>query len=220
MSDADDRTRPAYPPKRMSLWRTISRSLQFKASLLVILLMLIVVCGGTALSLRAMGRTMFGSERHWAREWAVSLASTTARAMAANDRSALLHSVNTLIHTQAIAYVAFTDPTGLIIASAESRPGLLELAFPPDGRKLELKTLESPRLIQHEERGLTCIDVVAPIFAVPAPGKSNPPRAIIGYLQLATDVSQTRAKLAQIGNHLSWIAIGLLLNISMRQTRF
>jgi len=211
MSDADDKTKPGYPRKRTSLWHRTYRSLQFKASLLVILLMLVVVSGGTALSLRAMGKAMFGSELHRTREWAVSLASSAARAMEADDRSALLHSINTLIQTRAVAYVAFADPTGEIIASAESRPGLLKLALPPDGRELNIETLERPRLVQHEEHGLTCIDVVAPVFAAPAPGKGNPPRAIIGYLRLAMDVSQTRAKLARFGNRLLRIDVGLLL---------
>jgi len=217
MNNADDKTSPVQPRKRASLWRSIYRSLQFKTSLLVILLTLVIVCGGTALSLNIVADAMFNNEHHRAREWVVSLASAATRAMASDDRIALFYNIDTLINTEAVAYVAFADPTGQIIASAESQPGLLKDVFPPDAQNLKFKMLDTPRLVRYKAYGLTCIDVTAPIFAAPTPGEGHSsqsllaPRAIIGYLQLAMDVSRTTADLKQIGSYLLQIALGLLL---------
>ena len=149
MSDADDKAKPGSPRKRTSLWHRTYRSLQFKASLLVILLTLVVVSGGTALTLHTTAKAIFSNERHRAREWAVSLASAATRAAEMDDRIALLYSIDTLIHTEAVAYVAFADPTGQIVAAAESRPGLLKSVFPPDAQHLKLDILETPRLVRH-----------------------------------------------------------------------
>jgi len=217
MSERNDNSKSVHTRTRPSLWQSIHHSLQFKTALLVILLTLILVSGGTALSLHIMSDAMFNSERHRAHEWSVSLASTATRAVAADDRNALVYCIDTLIHTEAVVYVAFADATGQIIASAENKPGLLTTVCPPNATQLKFDMLDSPRLLRFKNHDIACIDVTAPIFAAPKPGQIRltqsfyEPRPIIGYLRIAIDVSDTLAKLNHIGRYLSGIALGLLL---------
>ncbi len=195
-------------------YRQARHSLQFKVALQLVLLLLAVVAGTVVLALRSTGGVVYENELQRTREWAAAMAFSVARDMSqaeTQDHRHLGRTAETLIRSRTVAYVAFTDPAGRIIASAETEEGLLPCLQPPQGRPMHVEILDTPRLVRFPQHKLTCIDVVVPIFEVADAEASGPGRRILGYLRLASDVSTAKARLAQIGNSLLRIGVGVLL---------
>ncbi len=207
-------TQPPQEPEdqRGSGWRAGFRSLRFKASLLVVLAVVIITTAGVAITTRTMGLALYENEYSRTREWARSLAAGTSDAVEAGDRESLTHTVNDLLGTRTVACAAITDSSGEVLASAETSAGLLNSAMMPDGQTLKLEPMHTPRLAWYPDLKLACAEVVVPVYSTtPIRRTGRTSRPIVGYLRLAADVSDTKAQLERIGDQLCRIGIGLVL---------
>lgn len=202
--------------------RSVFRSLQFKASLLVMLLILILAIAGNAMALRALGSVLYANEFDRAREWAVSLASGASTPLQRGETANLQRAADDLMRTARVEYVAFADASGEILASRESSIGLLDSLLLPDGQAERVEPPHAPRLIQHPTLPLSCLDVVVPIYSAERDQVSGQPvDAIIGYVRLAVDITDTTRKLALTATRL-WragvIVVLLVLPFSLLVT--
>lgn len=204
-------TRPQSRKRKLAKWRRFYRSLQFKASLLVLLLVLAVVTGGAALSLRASSATLVENELDRAQEWAIALAAGAEVILQSrNSEKALHEAVRKVMATGGIAYIAFSDPCGEILAIGENRSGLLT-SHGTDSNRMGVPTLDTPRVRTFDDGAVTVIDVVTPIYAGPRPQQTNASPGIAGYLKLGTDITTQRARLQQTARQLLRIALGIVL---------
>lgn len=213
MADRDDTTAPKW---REVLHLHGLRSLQFKASLLVVLLILMVSIAGTALSVNSARTALLQNELHRTHQWAASLANSEAVQVENRNREVLQTAANSLIRTHGVAYVAFADRHGQILASAESCAGLLHSANgapgnEDDGRILP-QVLDRPQFGHHKTTEVAYIDVVVPI-SVHAPGEHVPtaPGRLVGFLRFGTDITDAQAKLHRMATGLVRTAAGVLL---------
>jgi len=195
-----------------SVWRATFRSLQFKASLLVAVVVVAATALGVAVSTRMMGLVLYDNDHSRTQAWANSVAAGTWEAVESRDRESLTHTVNDLIKTRVVASAAFADASGKLLASAEARAGLLESAMMPDGRTVILEPMHESRIVSYEDLKVTCAEVVVPVYsATPLRRTGRTSRPIVGYLRFAVDVSETRAKLEQFGHYLSRIGLAFVL---------
>ncbi len=192
-------------------WRSALNSLQFKASLLVVLLVLVVTLIGLSMSLRFAAEAIYGQAMRHTLQWAESLASSSASLVARNHTEALVRTVNDSLWTRGVSYVAISDQQKRILASGEERPGLIEnVATRPT--TLVADRLGQPQLVRGVGGAPSYIDVTVPIytdFSAPVAARSS--RKVIGFLRLATSLSVAEAQLAEMAGHLRRIALGLLL---------
>jgi len=193
-------------------WRWVLRSLRFKASLLVVLLVVIITCVGTVLSSRAMSMVFYESEYSRTLEWAESLAAGTLGAVESGDRESLVHTVNDLIKTQGVAYAAFANASGQVLASGESRSGLLARSMTPDGQELRLGDLADPELMWWSSKGIACAGVLVPVYSNKPVGRTGGrSRSIAGYLLFGADVTATKHQLEEVNSQIERIGLGLVL---------
>jgi len=201
--------------RRFGPWRTALNSLQFKASALVILLVLLVLAVGFGLSLRLASETVARQSLDHARAMAESLAGSASNAIAAGDAEGLVKTVNQVIRSGGVAYLAFSDQRGRILASGEAAGGLLGYITSEGGRKLKLDPVLSPRVIRDPFTGLTCIDMAVPVYAdQPLGGPAPAGPDLIGYVRMATAVSGAEASVQQMGGRLQRVAVGMLLLVA------
>lgn len=193
------------------------RSLQFKASLLMVLLILLVSLTMMMLSLRATRAALMDNESYRTQEWAASLAAGAAEQVAEENRGALQRSANGIIGMHGVAYVAFADRSGRVLAWAESCAGLLSGLDAVDPRAAVRpmpERLSHPEFRYNRAQSLTYADVVVPV-RVYRPGqlRAAGPARLVGYLRFATDITDTQARLRRIASNLGRIAIGVVLLI-------
>lgn len=217
MIEAGDIQFPRRTGLLRSLWRNTRHSLQFKISLLVVLMVLAIVGAGTATALRSLGEAMFASQLDLARQWGTSLAAGAADALAtADDGNSLDHLERTtriLTRWRAVSYIAFADAQSRVIASAETDPGMLAELLPPDGKRLNTQDLNDPRLVRTSDRKRTTVEVVTPVYARPNHRDAS---GIVGYVLLGTDASVTQARFNRIANRLlTFDLITVMLAIPM-----
>jgi len=201
-------TSPGAPPR----WRVFIRSLRFKASVLIVLVLVAVTGISSTLTTRVTNQVFYENEYARTREWAQSLAISTAEAVQAHDQESLGRTVQDLIKTNAVAYVAFSDAAGEVLVSGEVKSGLLQTVLSADGQTLDLKAMNVPELVWNRELGLACSEVSVPVFSkstIRPTGTSA--RAIVGYLHLAVDVTATKAQLEQVSRRISHIALAMVL---------
>lgn len=199
---------------RIPLWGTIRNSLQFRISLISVLLLLIVVVGTATLSLRATSSSMLSTEMERIIQWADALASSSAVELAAKNSDpghSLSQIVQSLVESRTVAYAAYCNAAGEVLAAGQSEPGLLTWAIPPDGKRLRVDMIRTPRLVQLPFSETTCLDIITPIFGGANPQEPNHPRAIVGYLRLASSITASKARMAQISDSLLRITVGILL---------
>jgi diguanylate cyclase (GGDEF)-like protein len=196
-------------------WRLALNSLQFKASFLVILLVLVVTLAGLGTAMWLTAEAVYGQAGTHALDWATSLASSNAPIVADADKESLVRIVNDTLRTGGVCYVAFSDPRGRLLACGEQSQGLMRYIVRDSGERLALGELASPRLTRDPALGLTYLDVAVPVYGdSPIPGSRNASRKILGYLRLATEVSRAEAQIERMGAQLQWLAILMLLLVA------
>lgn len=177
-------------------WRSVFRSLQFKASLLVMLLILILTVAGNLMALRALSSVLYTNEFDRTREWAVSLASAASMPLQQGEIHGLQRTADDLMRTARVEYIAFADASGTILAARESSLGLLDSLLLPEGEGMRVEPPHAPRLISHPTLQLSCLDVVVPVYTAERNDQGGPPRdQVIGYVRLAVDISDTTRRL-------------------------
>ena len=191
-------------------WATALHSLQFKASLLVVLLVMAITAAALIVSTRLAGQALHSQACQQTREWADSLASSTANDVEQGDAESLVRTINDLIWTRGVACVAFADLRGEVIASGEKHPGQLG-AYGPRSR-LQIDQVGRPLVFRPEGIELTCVEVIVPVsVGTPIPGRQWSSRKVVGYLHLAVDVSPAQAALEHMAAELTRIALAAML---------
>jgi len=188
------------------------QSLQFKASFLVVLLILAVAVTSMILSLRTMSSVLYETKIHQAREWAIALASNASNAYVNKDIDSLKDTTQELIKTLDVAYVLFVDVDGEVLASAEIAPGLAKNGRMPVKATDENSPGIPAKIIRHDTLDHTYVDVVVPVYGlnrIPAVTNFSPP--VIGYLRFGTDLSNTQKELHKLGRKMSHTTIVILL---------
>lgn len=195
----------------MRPWRIALNSLQFKASLLVILLVMLVTLIGLNMSLRMTAEALYGQSMRNTVDWAKSLASAASSSVARGETESLVRMVNESLWTRDVAFIVVTDQQRRILASGEERTGLLADFSSENGTLLQVDRMGQPQLCRVAGQP-SCIDVTVPVYAgssIPASAEAS--RRVIGFLRLATGTNRADAEIREIGRHLRGIAIGLML---------
>lgn len=192
-------------------WRRALSSLQIKASLLVVTLVLLVTGFGTALGLHGMSAVLYENEAVRTQEWACSLVPNAARALCDGDRNGLRQMAASLVHMRGVAYVVFADSQRRIQASSQIRPGLLEAFLERDGATMICHSMRRPDFVHFGEQDLSCIDVIVPIYDLHPGTHTGTPGRFLGFMRFAADVSGTQAKLGEVAMKLSRTAITIAL---------
>lgn len=208
---------PALTGKTPPVWRWHSavHSLQFKASILVVLLVVLVAGGGQYLSLRLAARSLYQYSCNRANEWAESLAGSTSDRIVQGDRESLLSIVRDAIATRGVAYMAIADRDRRILAADEKFPGLLDRVTSEAAQRLTVPATRQPRRTCYPKLSLSLIDVVVPVYApAQAESRNTASRPIIGYLRLATDISEAERQLAQIADQLQYLAVTVIVLVA------
>lgn len=193
-------------------WRAAVRSLRFKAFLLVALLLVFVTTFTSTMAARVVNQVFYDNEYARTREWAHSLAISTAEAVETHDREFLGRTAQDLIKSNTVAYVVFSNAGGDVLVSGEVKTGLLRRALSPDGQTLNLKSMNTPELVWHEDLQMACAEVCVPMLSkatIRPSGASG--RSIVGYLYLAVDVTATKKQLEQVSARLQYIAMAMML---------
>ncbi len=197
-------------------WGSGLLSLQFKAALLVVGTILLVIATGLTLSMRAMNQAVYDRERDLALGWAQALAGSMANLMADQDPDILNSTCNRLINNDILGYLVIADNRGRIVASAQSSPGLLSLApqDPDSTNQIEIESLARPRLVRVNSLDRFYMDVTVPVYPpsthAAVPSGDEP---ILGYLRLSLDATDTNFKFQDITRQLSKTAIVAILLI-------
>ena len=197
---------------RASTWRQAFRSLQFKASLLIVVLALLVTGSGVAVGLRATTSAYYDNELARTRQWAVSVAAAVAPLLASPDHQALSRIASDLIQSHGVAYAAFTDRSGMVLASAEESPELLAALHLSGNPNAAPVFLARPRDGRQGASPVPFANVLVPIRTPASQGATGTGMSsVIGHLHLARDISNTQVRLQAIANHLWRLALGVVL---------
>lgn len=209
-SSRSDRIRQWLNP-----WRIALSSLQFKASVLVILLVLVVTLAGLGTGLWLTAEAVYGQSKTHTLDWAVSLAGSSASFVANADEEALVRIVNDTLRTGGVCYVAFSDDHGRLLASGEQSQGIMRYVVRDGENRLVLDELTCPTLTRDPVSGQTYVDVSVPVYGDgPISGHQNASRKVLGYLRLAADVTRAQAQIERMGAQLQRLAILMLLLVA------
>ena len=178
-----------------SRWRVGLRSLQFRASLLIVLIILAMAGVNLLLSINAMNAVLYRTEHTRTRALAQSIAATSAETMAHDDENALERMAKRLLHTQGLAYVVFAEPSGRVVASAEVQPRLLDQVMADWPVQRDDNHLDLTQFASNDRLGLAWIDVTVPVWEASSELLANPAAGIKrGYIRLGLNVTDTRSK--------------------------
>jgi hypothetical protein len=150
--------------RRMLRWTRGFYSLQFKASVFVVLLVLVVTGFGTALGMKAMTAVLYENEFVRTQEWANSLAGNCVDAVVMQDRTWLVQASNRLGTMSGVAYVLFTDADRKVLAYSETMTGLVAGLTDSTHTIMPLRQSNKPMLLHFKKQKLNCIDVLVPIY--------------------------------------------------------
>lgn len=187
--------------------RPCVHSIRLKASVLVTLIVVLVTCLGTTVSLRETSRAMYGKELARIADWSTFISRGNIDELARGDRQALAQVARDLIDSHRGVYVAFAASDGEILASAEAIPGILQRHSQPD-RRLQISPVNLPTLQEEGIPGLTYADICVPLETAHTSSQESPSR-LLGYLRFGVNVSDTRQSLAIISRQ--YIQAGLVL---------
>lgn len=199
-------------------WGSGLLSLQFKASLVVVGVILLVIATGMTLSMRAMNQAVYDRECDLAVGWARTLAGSMANLMSHQDSDSLEGLVASLIDNQDLGYLVLADARGNVLASAQSSPGMLgsALEIQDSIQQIDIETTLRPRMVRVNANAddHLYVDVTVPI----RPWGNNTLTAasdepIEGYLRISVDVTDANFKLQDIAQQLSKTAIVAILLI-------
>mgnify|MGYP001070989918 CR=1 FL=1 len=199
----------APPASPVRGWRLGFRSLQFKASLLVILLVVFVTVLGTAISMRSTATAMLEKEFERTREWAAFLTADCRAAREYGDVEGLESVGRRLIESNRGVYFVFADSTGRIISAHEKYTALLEKVTARGGRQLLIEPLDRPRLVSYTSPGLSFVDLVVPVYHEPR--SADTAARINGYLRFALDITDTQDKLRDLAWQYAQTAVIIVL---------
>jgi diguanylate cyclase (GGDEF)-like protein len=197
------------PTRAFRGWRLGFRSLQFKASLLVVLLVVFVTLLGTAISMRATASAMLEKELVRTRDWATFLTADCRAARENGDVEGLDALARRLITSNRGVYFVFADSTGRIITAHEKHVALLEKVTARGGRQLLIEPLDRPKLVSYTSPRLSFIDLVVPVYHEPR--SADTASRIAGYLRFALDITDTQDKLRHLAGQYAQTAIIVVL---------
>ncbi|MHC4445034.1 MAG: diguanylate cyclase [Planctomycetota bacterium] len=193
-------------------WYAGFKSLQFKASFLVLVLILAVTISGMVLCMRTMSTALYENQESQSQEWATALASYASEAYTTGDMQSLNNTCQELIQTLDVAYVTFTDLADNILASAEIYPGLTKISKSGPTKLTHDNPYPPSRILKRGTLDQTYLDIVVPVYKhgqAPATSKISPP--VLGYLRFGTDLSGTLNQLTTLKNQIIQTTIVILL---------
>ena len=154
-----------------------------------------------------MNTVMYKKEREQAQDWCISVAASLAPAVAAGDRERLNRTVEDLIATRAVLYVAFADRSKEVLALGAATRGWHGV-LGREGKTLRLEPLNQPTLIHGANQQVGAMDVTLPVY-LPAAAETSP--ELVGYLRLGTEIAGTEAQLSLFSRKLQRASICLAL---------
>jgi diguanylate cyclase (GGDEF)-like protein len=197
------------------VWLKVLHSLQFKASLLIVLTIVLVSVAGIAVTLQGESQALYSNEHARTREWAVSLATGTSDAVVLRDRERLVYVLNDLIRTRRVSYAVFTDASGQVLAARAAHGGLLGHVTRDRGERISIEAVGLPRLLQFPWAELMVMDVLVPVYEKPIiPNTQHGSPRVAGYLRFAEDVTDVHASLESMADTLIRGTIFVLLLVA------
>lgn len=206
-------SRKRLPPvqlMRERMTRPLLHSIRFKASALVTLLVILVTCLGTTVSVRETRRAMYGAQLKRVQESAGFLAAHCVREVGSSDHESLQHVAREVISSHRGLFIVFADADGDIIASSERSPGFVQECTDAAGRLRRERVGES-RLVEVADAPLAYAESCLVVTASKTGGDNTAKDRILGYIRLGIDASDTRANLAGIARKYFTAGIELVL---------
>lgn len=196
-------------------WGSGLLSLQFKASLVVVGVILLVIATGMTLSMRGMNQAVYERECDLALEWARTLATGMADMVSDQDLPALDRTCDQLIQNDVLGYLVIADPRGQVVASAESSSDLLGSALQNQEsmNQIDIDSPRRPRMVHINPYDRIYVDVTVPIPDLAINKAAADDGVILGYLRLGIDATDANFKLQDTARQLSITAIVAILLI-------
>ncbi len=202
------------------------QSLEFKAAIWVVILIVSVTATGTLMSARAMRDAFYQSEFAHARTEAQSMALAATPAYEQERHDMLKNTVRAMVKSPTVAYAAFVEPDGRIIAMRSKGDFVPRHRLENDPLYLKIDSLDEPRVIESEVDGIYAVELmieVPRIHHVNTPAKGFSDAVPSGYMLVATDISPIRNRLQDVNRQLIQLAailVLLVVPICLATTRY
>lgn len=216
-----------WPAPTLPWWRRRLQSLELKAALCVMLIILAITALGTVMTARAMRDALYESEFHHAREQGRSLATAAASAYGQHRYDLLKSTAKALVKSPTVAYVVFAEADGSVIAM-ESKDGYVpEGRLEAEERTLKIGRLNECRVVESSAHAFYAVDLVLPVPRIHQDVEHTQldVQDVIpaGYVLIAADISPIRLHLQRVNRQLIQLAAALVLlvvPISLATTRY
>ncbi|MFO0974483.1 MAG: HAMP domain-containing sensor histidine kinase [Phycisphaerae bacterium] len=187
-----------------------SRGLQFRATFLLTVLVASAT-GLTGVMYRRISAAIaFDRAAQQARELVRCLAASCPKLIAESDRDGLLQIVNGLVGDERVAYVAFTDVTGGVLACTQLGAGNLSNWLNASGTSLRFRDLDRPILLNDARLGPR-LDIVYPVRDAAAASAPQAPPPVVGFVRLGLSLAPEDRMLMGVSRQVEGIAIGIAL---------
>lgn len=200
-------------------WGAGLHSLQFKASLLIVAVILVVTSIGMIFSIQAVNQVMQEKEFDRTQQWANTLACGLHPYLVDQRPQEMEQALKRLASAGDVSCLVIADETGKLIGAMDTTDVLLNKFLTADRKALNAETVFEPNVTQYGQN--LFLDVTVPVYADYTPKRIGAAH-IVGYLRMATDASDTHYKIHQLTEQLGRIAIGailIVLPVSLLATR-
>jgi signal transduction histidine kinase len=187
-----------------------ARGLQCRSTILLAFVVAAATGLSGALYFRIVSRLTLQRAQIHARELAKSLAVASVEPMLDSDRAALLRIAQQLGSDERLAYVAFADVSGRILAGSQHGQGQLKRWLFEDGERISVEPLNKPVLLSDRELGPR-VDIVWPIEETAENTKELTARPVLGFVRLGLSLTEPERQLAAVARQVSAISIGIAL---------
>jgi len=187
-----------------------ARGLQCRSTILLMAVVTIATALLGMMYMRVSARLATERNERFSRLLARSIATSSANALGSEDREELLKVAQLLMSDDKIAYIAFADLSGTIIAGAQQGAGQFGRYLFGEGARITVHPLDRPTLVTDPKLGPR-IDIVYPVED-PSPEAVNlVPRPVVGFVRLGLNMADVDRALLMTGRHVTGISAGVVL---------
>lgn len=187
-----------------------ARGLQCRSTVLLMAVVTIATTLMGIMYMRVSARLATERNERFARLLARSLATSSADALAYEDREELLKVAQHLMLDDKIAYIAFADLSGTIIAGAQQGAGQFGKFMSGTRAQIAVHPLDRPRLVADPKLGPQ-IDIVYPVEDASPEAANLIPRPVVGFVRLGLNMVDVDRALLAAARKVTGISVGVVL---------
>ncbi len=187
-----------------------ARGLQCRSTVLLMAVVTIATTLMGMMYMRVSARLATERNERFSRLLARSIATSSADALGYQDREELLKVAQHLMSDDKIAYIAFADLSGTIIAGSQQGAGQFGKFLSGEGARIQVHPLDRPTLVADSNLGPR-IDIVYPVEDTSPEAMHLVPRPVVGFVRLGLNMADVDRALMATGRQVTGISIGVVL---------